>query len=61
MILDPGYLESLNKPNVSLNWNGIERFTETGIRTKTGDDIACDAIIYGTGFNIVGLPFVRIH
>jgi hypothetical protein len=39
MIRDKSYLSSLHRPNISLNWDGIERVTETGILTKKGKNI----------------------
>jgi cation diffusion facilitator CzcD-associated flavoprotein CzcO len=53
MILNPGYLECLHQPNMDMNWEGIERFTETGLVTKKGQAYIFDALIFGTGFSIV--------
>ncbi|KAI0052222.1 FAD/NAD-P-binding domain-containing protein [Auriscalpium vulgare] len=49
IIRDNHYLECLHRPNVTLNWDGIERITESGIQTKTGE-VPLDVIICATGF-----------
>ena len=36
IIVNYGYLESLGKPNLSLNYDGISEITEKGVVTKTG-------------------------
>jgi hypothetical protein len=52
-IFDPGYLHSLHRPNMSMNWDGIDHFTSEGIVTKTGEEYKFDIIIFATGFEIV--------
>lgn len=52
-IYDPGYLKSMNRPNVTLNFDGIDAVVPEGIRTKKGEIIPFDVIIWGTGFNVV--------
>jgi cation diffusion facilitator CzcD-associated flavoprotein CzcO len=52
-IFDPGYLRSLHRPNLSLNWDGIDHFTSEGIVTKTGKEFKFDVVIFATGFEIV--------
>lgn len=54
IIVDPGYLDSLNRPNVHLNWDGIERIVDNGIKLRTGEVIPLDVIIFATGFSVVG-------
>lgn len=54
IIVDPGYLKSLHRPNVSLNWDGIETVVPEGIRMKTGQIVPLDVIIFGTGYSTVG-------
>jgi cation diffusion facilitator CzcD-associated flavoprotein CzcO len=44
------YLPALSRDNVDVDISGIERITETGIRTKEGKDIPLDIIVYATGF-----------
>lgn len=53
IIVDPGYLECLNQPNVSLRWEGIDRVVESGIKLKTGETVPLDVIIFGTGYSLV--------
>ncbi|CAL1708297.1 unnamed protein product [Somion occarium] len=57
LILDTGYYESLHRPNVELNNDGIVEVNETGILTKKGETIPLDVIILGTGFLANDLPF----
>lgn len=52
IIVDPQYLKSLNRPNVSLKWDGIETIVENGIKLKTGVVIPLDVIIFGTGYSL---------
>lgn len=57
LMVDSGYLASLARPNVTPNFDGIQRITENGIQTKTGDIVPCDAIIFATGFSTDRYPF----
>ncbi|KAF9454662.1 FAD/NAD(P)-binding domain-containing protein [Macrolepiota fuliginosa MF-IS2] len=50
IIVDPNYLKSLHRPNVSLNWDVIEGVVEEGIKLKTGEVVPLDIIIFGTGY-----------
>jgi 4-hydroxyacetophenone monooxygenase len=38
------------RDNVMLETSGIERITETGVRTSDGREVEVDVLIYGTGF-----------
>jgi cation diffusion facilitator CzcD-associated flavoprotein CzcO len=49
--MHPRFMPALQRPNVELVTAGIERITESGIRTADGD-YPVDAIVYGTGFAI---------
>ncbi|KAG0701974.1 hypothetical protein DFH29DRAFT_1048990 [Suillus ampliporus] len=49
-VADSGFLESLHRPNLTLNFDGIAEIVESGIVTKTGDMLPFDVIIYATGF-----------
>jgi cation diffusion facilitator CzcD-associated flavoprotein CzcO len=49
--MHPRFMPALQRPNVELVTAGIERITESGIRTTDGD-YPVDAIVYGTGFAI---------
>jgi len=44
------YLPALARDNVDVDISGIEKITPTGIRTKEGEDIPLDIIVYATGF-----------
>jgi cation diffusion facilitator CzcD-associated flavoprotein CzcO len=44
------YLPALSRDNVDVDISGIEQITATGIRTKAGQDIPLDIIVYATGF-----------
>ncbi|KDR82144.1 hypothetical protein GALMADRAFT_222024 [Galerina marginata CBS 339.88] len=50
IIFDSGYLEALHRPNLELNWDGIDSIFEDGILTKTGEHVPLDVIIFATGF-----------
>jgi hypothetical protein len=50
-IFDPGYLESLHRPNVDLTTEPIQEFTSTGLRTPSRD-YDFDIVVLSTGFNI---------
>lgn len=51
-IFDPGYLDSLNLPNVDLLAEGIKEITETGIVSASGIQDDFDIIILATGFQV---------
>ncbi|KAI0273330.1 hypothetical protein BC834DRAFT_203637 [Gloeopeniophorella convolvens] len=53
IIIDPGYLKSLRRPNVSLNYTAIERVVPEGILLKTGEIVPLDVIVFGTGFSLL--------
>jgi cation diffusion facilitator CzcD-associated flavoprotein CzcO len=60
--LETGYYEVYNQPNVELidlKEDPIERFTETGIRSRSGDR-EFDVIVYATGYDAVTGAFDRI-
>ncbi|KAJ6500898.1 hypothetical protein C8R45DRAFT_1210585 [Mycena sanguinolenta] len=50
IIINQNYLEALHRPNLSLNWDGIQSICEDGIITKTGQRLLFDVIIFATGF-----------
>ncbi|KAK7222739.1 hypothetical protein V2G26_010742 [Clonostachys chloroleuca] len=69
-VFDPGYLDSLNLPNVQLLPEGIQEMTETGIISSSGVKDDYDIIVLATGFKvseflssmeIVGSTGVSIH
>ncbi|KAJ3725816.1 hypothetical protein C8R42DRAFT_575595, partial [Lentinula raphanica] len=52
LILNPGYLECLKRPNVNITWDRIERIVENGIKLSTGEIVPLDVIIFATGFSV---------
>ncbi|KAJ3995945.1 hypothetical protein F5050DRAFT_1572483, partial [Lentinula boryana] len=52
LIVDPGYLECLKRPNVNITWDRIERIVENGIKLDTAEVVPLDAIIFATGFSV---------
>ncbi|KAJ7232037.1 hypothetical protein B0H12DRAFT_1076986 [Mycena haematopus] len=50
MLQDSNYLAALHRPNLSLNWDGIESVFEHGIITQKGVKLEFDAMIFATGF-----------
>ncbi|KAI0256955.1 hypothetical protein BJV78DRAFT_1168189 [Lactifluus subvellereus] len=53
IIVDPGYLESLHRPNVTLNFDTVERIVPRGVQLKTGEVIPLDVLIFGTGYSLL--------
>ncbi|KAG9086905.1 hypothetical protein FRC07_012956 [Ceratobasidium sp. 392] len=53
IVVDPGYLACLKRPNVELEFDSITEITETGITTKTGKHYDVDIICYATGYDVV--------
>ncbi|KAG2129482.1 hypothetical protein DEU56DRAFT_817296 [Suillus clintonianus] len=49
-VANSGFLASLHRPNVTLNFDGIAEIVENGIITKTGEILPFDVIVYATGF-----------
>ncbi|CAE6343559.1 unnamed protein product [Rhizoctonia solani] len=52
-VLDPGYLESLHRPNVDMEWDPIAKIVPDGIETKSGHKHQFDVIAFATGFDIM--------
>ncbi|CUA72835.1 4-hydroxyacetophenone monooxygenase [Rhizoctonia solani] len=52
VVLDPGYLESLNRSNVEMEWDPITMITPNGIETQSGHRHQFDVIAFATGFDI---------
>ncbi len=46
------YLKTFNRENVTLETDGIERITETGIRTTSGTEHELDVLVFATGFKV---------
>lgn len=51
-----GYLEAFAEPNATLTFDPIERITETGIKTKGGEEEEFDMIVCATGFDTSFVP-----
>jgi len=51
IIMDPGYLDALNRPNVDLITSPIDTVTEKGILTQDGREHEFDVLILATGFD----------
>jgi len=52
IIVDPGYLKALHRPNVTVSWEAINGIVEEGIELKSGKIVPLDAIIFGTGYSL---------
>jgi cation diffusion facilitator CzcD-associated flavoprotein CzcO len=50
---------ALQRDNVELVTDPIARVTERGVVTADGTEHEVDAIIYGTGFNVIDMPVAR--
>jgi cation diffusion facilitator CzcD-associated flavoprotein CzcO len=56
ILLSDDYLPALTKPNVVVSTNPIREVREHGIVDDAGVEHPVEAIIFGTGFNTLGLP-----
>jgi hypothetical protein len=45
IVFDAGYLKAMHKPNMSMNFDGIQSIVEDGIITKTGMFRRCPAVL----------------
>lgn len=52
----PGYLESVGRPNVTVETEEIRRFVPKGIQLRSGRIVEVDAIICATGFDLSFRP-----
>lgn len=52
----PGFLEALIQDNVETRFDDIEKITEKGILSKTGEELEFDAIVCATGFDTTFRP-----
>ena len=53
IVVDPGYLKALHRPNITLNFDGVKSLVKEGIKTGSGEVVPLDVIILGTGFAFV--------
>lgn len=51
VLFNDDYYPTLNRRNVRLVTDGIERIEPPGVRTRAGELVAADVIIYATGFH----------
>ncbi|KAG8725511.1 hypothetical protein FRC09_013750 [Ceratobasidium sp. 395] len=54
IVIDPGYVEALNRENVELEWDHIVEIVSDGVITKSGKKYEVDIICYATGFDVEG-------
>ena len=52
LIIDNGFYDALNRDNVTLVTDKIDRATETGVRTTTGHEYHFDLIVLASGFSV---------
>lgn len=57
VLFSDNYYPTLMRPNVHLETSPIDRFTESGMITKSGEVYEFDVVIYSTGF--VTNPFLK--
>jgi len=50
VLFNDDYYPTLNRANVRLVTDGVERIETNGVRTKAGERLPADVIIYATGF-----------
>ncbi|KAJ2924688.1 hypothetical protein H1R20_g12399, partial [Candolleomyces eurysporus] len=51
LIFNSGYLEAMHRPNLKMDFDGIESIVEDGIVTKkNGEHIPFDVMIFATGY-----------
>ena len=53
------YLPALPRPNVEVVTHGIKEVRERSVVTADGVEHEVDAIIFGTGFHVLDLPFAN--
>ncbi|KAF7358999.1 hypothetical protein MSAN_01240600 [Mycena sanguinolenta] len=56
LIFDSNFLAALHRPNLKLNWDGIQSICEDGIITKKGEKLSFDVLIFATGFTANRYP-----
>ena len=50
LLLSETWLDAITKPNADIVFDGIERITADGVKTRDGKTYPADAIVFGTGF-----------
>jgi cation diffusion facilitator CzcD-associated flavoprotein CzcO len=56
ILISNDYLRALDQPNVTLATDGVREIRARSIVDNAGVEHRADAIIFGTGFNTLGLP-----
>ncbi|KAF7307994.1 hypothetical protein MKEN_01161100 [Mycena kentingensis (nom. inval.)] len=56
VIFDTDFLKSLHRPNMKLNWDGIQSISEDGVITSKGQKLSFDVMIFATGFTADRYP-----
>ncbi len=51
VLFNDDYYPALNRENVRLVTGGVERIERDGVRTKSGELVEADVIVYATGFH----------
>jgi cation diffusion facilitator CzcD-associated flavoprotein CzcO len=59
ILITADYLPALTRPNVEVVTTGIQELREHSIVTTDGVEHEVDAIIFGTGFHVLDLPFAN--
>jgi cation diffusion facilitator CzcD-associated flavoprotein CzcO len=59
ILISSDYLPALTKPNVEVISSAIREVTARGLITADGVEHAVDTLIFGTGFQVVDMPFAR--
>ncbi|WP_227981409.1 flavin-containing monooxygenase [Nocardia spumae] len=59
-IFSDAYLPALDRDNVEVVTDGVAEVGPRSIRTRAGDEIPVDTIIFGTGFEPIASAFERI-
>ncbi|MHB8657022.1 MAG: flavin-containing monooxygenase [Solirubrobacteraceae bacterium] len=57
VLFSSAFLPALQRPNVELVTEPVERFTEGGLRGRDGIERPADCVIYATGFRTTGFMF----
>ncbi|MCX4197443.1 NAD(P)/FAD-dependent oxidoreductase [Methylobacterium organophilum] len=60
VLISDDFYPALQRPNVTLETDGIARITETGVTTESGRHHELDVIVYATGFDVAA-TFARMH
>jgi cation diffusion facilitator CzcD-associated flavoprotein CzcO len=59
ILLSDDYFPAFNRPNVTLESSAVKEVTASGVVTPDGRHVACDAIVWCTGFDVAA-PLSRM-